>query len=180
VLTVGGPTWRRSVTATAATHRAPACCAAVGGGRQRLLARLGDRHGRDLILGGGRIVHDADSSSPAPPNRLSEELLSTLNDFGFAAQPGVDEKLFHDLATLRFLGNASNFLLVGPPGVGKMMRAVALDRAAVDVGHRVYFTVAAELAGKCHKAALEGSWSTIMRLFAGRRLLVIDELGRLP
>ncbi|MDT0398502.1 ATP-binding protein [Streptomyces sp. DSM 41636] len=40
----------------------------------------------------------------------------TLADFDFAAQPGVDEKLIRDLATLRFLDDASNVLFVGPPG----------------------------------------------------------------
>ncbi|WP_435876898.1 ATP-binding protein [Streptomyces acidicola] len=65
-------------------------------------------------------------------------------------------------------------------GVGKTMLAVALGRAAVDAGHRVYFTTAAELAAKCHKAALEGRWKTCMRFFAGPRLLIIDELGYLP
>uniref|UniRef100_UPI00397BA286 ATP-binding protein n=1 Tax=Amycolatopsis sp. cmx-8-4 TaxID=2790947 RepID=UPI00397BA286 len=40
----------------------------------------------------------------------------TLSDFDFAAQPGVDEKLIRDLATLRFLDDASNVLFVGPPG----------------------------------------------------------------
>jgi len=39
----------------------------------------------------------------------------TLSDFDLAAQPGVDEKLIRDLATLRFLDNAANILLVGPP-----------------------------------------------------------------
>jgi DNA replication protein DnaC len=64
--------------------------------------------------------------------------------------------------------------------VGKTMLSVALARAGVDAGHRVYFTTAADLAARCHKAALEGRWNTCMRFFAGPRLLVIDELGYLP
>lgn len=104
----------------------------------------------------------------------------TINNFDFSAQPGVDEKLVRDLATLRFLDDAANVLFVGPPGVGKTMLSVGLARASVDAGHRVYFTTAADLAARCHKAALEGRWTTCMRFFAGPRLLVIDELGYLP
>jgi DNA replication protein DnaC len=104
----------------------------------------------------------------------------TLADFDFSAQPSVDPKLIADLGTLRFIDDATNVLLIGPPGVGKTMLAVGLGHAAVTAGMRVHYTTAADLAARCHRAALEGRWATTMRFYAGPRLLIIDEVGYLP
>ena len=41
----------------------------------------------------------------------------TLEQFDFAAQPSLDRRLIDDLATLRFVEEKANILLIGPPGL---------------------------------------------------------------
>jgi hypothetical protein len=64
----------------------------------------------------------------------------TLDEFDFAFQPDLDARKVRDLATLEFVRAESNVTLLGPPGVGKTMIAVALAVAACQAGFSIYFT----------------------------------------
>ena len=52
----------------------------------------------------------------------------TLEQFDFSFQPSIDERQVKELAALAFVAEASNILMLGPPGVGKPHLAVAWPR----------------------------------------------------
>ena len=50
----------------------------------------------------------------------------TLEEFDFAFQPSIDERLLWELAELSFLKTNRNIVFLGPPGVGKTHLSIAL------------------------------------------------------
>lgn len=104
----------------------------------------------------------------------------TLDGFDWKAQPSIEPKVIKELATMRFVANGANALLLGPPGVGKTHLSVALGMEACRLGLRVAFTTAAALITTLGKALYENRLDERLKILTQPKLLIIDEIGYIP
>lgn len=106
--------------------------------------------------------------------------LKTLEQFDFTFQPSISFQKVADLATLRFVANHGNIVLLGAPGVGKTHLAIALALKACEAGHKVLFTTLADLVAQLHAALADHSLRPRLKALSQVALLVIDEVGYVP
>jgi DNA replication protein DnaC len=106
--------------------------------------------------------------------------LKTFDQFDFSFQPSIDERQIRELRTLRFVHEASNVILLGPPGVGKTHLGVALAEASIRAGQAAYFMTAHDLVDDLGRAYREGRLDRRMKVYLAPKVLIIDEMGYLP
>lgn len=106
--------------------------------------------------------------------------VKTFEQFDFSFQPSIDERQVRELRTLRFVHEASNVILLGPPGVGKTHLAVSLAESAIRAGQPAYFMTAHDLVDDLGRAYREGRLDRRMKVYLAPKVLIIDEMGYLP
>ena len=101
----------------------------------------------------------------------------TLEEFEWSFNPSVPKKQVYDLAAGRFVREARDVLLLGPPGLGKSHLVQAIGRQVLKAGfvvlYRSIFDVVRDF---LHDEALGGEEKILAR-YLKPDLLIIDDMG---
>lgn len=100
-----------------------------------------------------------------------------LDEFDWSFNPSLPRKAVYDLAAGRYLEQARDVLLIGPPGVGKSHLAQALGHQALLQGRTVRYRSVFDLVADLRNVEAEASDDRVLAGYLKPDLLIIDDMG---
>jgi DNA replication protein DnaC len=99
-----------------------------------------------------------------------------LKSFDWGYNPTIPKRALLELATLKFVDERADALLIGRPGTGKSHAAKAIALLAVNRGYKVLYREAHQLIEDIHEARELGEIRKLRAQLKSAELLVIDDL----
>ena len=109
--------------------------------------------------------------------KASFQNLKSLEHFDWQFNPNIERKLFYELASCKFIRNAGDILLIGPPGTGKTHLAQALGYEAIKAGFTVLYRSIFDIIRELIRADNTGKQDTALNKYLKPDLLIIDDMG---
>ena len=141
--------------------------------------------------GGGRLSHEEflelilqDELNIRQQRRLvrrtkaaSFRELKTLEDFDWQFNPSVKRSQIHELATGKFIREATDVLLMGPPGVGKSHLCQAIGYQAIRMGFIVLYCSIFDLVRDLMADETFAGQDKTLAKYLKPDLLIVDDMG---
>lgn len=101
----------------------------------------------------------------------------TLEDFDWRFNNSIRRSQFYEMATGAFVRKASDYLLAGPPGVGKSHLCQAVGQQLVRLGFIVMYRSIFDVVQDFMRDESLGCDDRLMRKYLKPDLLIIDDMG---
>lgn len=101
----------------------------------------------------------------------------TLEDFDWSFNPSIKKRQIYDLATSRFVREAKDVLLIGPPGIGKSHLVQAIGYQAIKTGLTVLYCSIFDIVRDFLRDETLSGEEKILTRYLKPDLLIIDDMG---